>query len=163
MEYYFADGDQQRGPKTLEQLSSIGVKPDTLIWHEGMAEWMPANTLPEFASLLSAPNMAAPIRTPVQPLAYQQVSANTGTPNGMAIASLVLGIVGLATMLCDGFGLIPGILAIVLGVLARKEIRRSNGEGYGMATAGLIMGTITVSLVVLVVIALALIVILSHR
>ncbi|MGQ9536711.1 MAG: DUF4190 domain-containing protein [Actinomycetota bacterium] len=59
--------------------------------------------------------------------------------NGKAIASLVLGIVGL--FFCP---FICSLLAIVLGYSARKEIAASAGleGGEGLATAGLVMGCI---------------------
>jgi hypothetical protein len=169
MEYYFAEGNQQRGPHALEELSSFGLKPEMLVWRDGLPEWVPAGTLPELASLFSsvqqvmavAPTVApAATLVPGQvaiaapPLAYQGVGSNSGNQNGMAIAALVLGIVALVTILCDGFGLIPGILAIIFGVLSRKQIRRTDAQGYGMATAGLVCGSIAVGLVVLIAIGI---------
>lgn len=65
--------------------------------------------------------------------------------NGMAIAALVCGIVG---FLC----LIPGILGIVFGFMAKSQIRQSNGtqRGDGMATAGIVLGCIWVAITVLI-------------
>ena len=56
--------------------------------------------------------------------------------NGLAIASLVLGLVG--WMLCG----IGSVVAIVLGYISRGQIKRSWGRetGSGMATAGIILG-----------------------
>jgi len=63
--------------------------------------------------------------------------------NGMAIAALVCGIAG---FLC----LIPGILGIIFGFVAKGQIRQSNGaqRGDGMATAGIVLGCIWVALTV---------------
>jgi hypothetical protein len=60
--------------------------------------------------------------------------------SGKAIAALVLGISGL--LLC--FVAVPAILAIIFGVLAMKEIKRSAGtvSGRGMAIAGLVLGIV---------------------
>jgi len=155
MEYYFAVGNAQRGPHTLEQLSAIGLKPDTLVWREGLPQWKPAGALPELAPLFASPQAHpdgppadAAVPLPALALAYQSPGSDGGSQNGMAIASMVLGIVALLTMVCEGFGLIPGILAIIFGVLARKQIGRSDSQGWGMATAGLICGSIAVGLVV---------------
>ena len=76
---------------------------------------------------------------PYQPPAPPPVQ----TTSGKAIASLVSGIVGLVTLIL----VIPGILAIVFGHIARGEIRRSQGrlKGDGIALSGLIMGYITVA------------------
>jgi hypothetical protein len=155
MEYYFADGDQQRGPYTLEALRTVGLKPDVLVWHDGLPEWKPASAMPELASLFESsptPTMPTPAASPATPVPlaaavpYQSPAATHSRQNGMAVASLVLGIVGLATLLCYLIGVIPAILAIIFGVIARRDIKRDGGQGYGMATAGLICGSITVGL-----------------
>jgi hypothetical protein len=64
--------------------------------------------------------------------------APTPRTSGKAIAALVLGLVWV-------YG-ITSVLAIVFAVLARREIRDSNGwvTGGGMATAGLVLGIVGV-------------------
>ncbi|MGM7666916.1 DUF4190 domain-containing protein [Microbacterium sp. A93] len=58
----------------------------------------------------------------------------SGAPvNGMAIAAMVLGIVGVVS---GGFLLVPQVLAIVLGHLSLNKDRQSRG----FAIAGLVMG-----------------------
>lgn len=66
----------------------------------------------------------------------------------LAVASLACGIIS--------FFLIPflgGVMAVILGHLARGSIRRSSGtrEGSGVALAGLILGYLNVALILLVV------------
>jgi len=56
--------------------------------------------------------------------------------NGMQIASLVLGIVGIIMCCCNGIGIIPSIIGIVLSVLGGK-----NGK-HGIGTAGLVCSII---------------------
>ena len=73
----------------------------------------------------------------------------TGDPprtNGLAIASLVCSLVG--GFLC-GLGSIVGV---VLGLVARAQIRRSGGSqtGEGLALAGIVIGCIFVLLTVAV-------------
>lgn len=60
--------------------------------------------------------------------------------SGLAIASLVLGILGLVSGCCS-FGL-PSILAVVLGHIALNELKLGTKRGDGLAKAGLIMGYI---------------------
>jgi hypothetical protein len=57
--------------------------------------------------------------------------------DGMAIASLVLGILSITCI-----GLIGTILAVVFGILSRKKIKESGGalKGEGLALAGIILG-----------------------
>jgi len=58
--------------------------------------------------------------------------------SGKATASLILGIVSL----CAGF--LFGIPAVILGVLARRDIKRSEGRlsGDGLAIGGIVTGII---------------------
>lgn len=56
---------------------------------------------------------------------------------GMAIAALILGIVSVALCLYWFIAIPVGIVAIVLGVIARKR-----GVGAGMALAGIITGAV---------------------
>lgn len=74
---------------------------------------------------------------------YQEPQSNGGGSNGMAIASMVCGIVGLVLACCISgwIGLILGIVALVLGILHNKN----NGKS-GMATAGIVCGIIAIAL-----------------
>ena len=70
--------------------------------------------------------------------------------NGLAIASLACGI---AQFVVGPLATIP---AIVLGHVARSQIRRTGEQGAGLALAGLILGWATVILgIVLIVVGLA--------
>lgn len=59
--------------------------------------------------------------------------------NGMAVAAMILGILGLW-----GVPFLMAILALVFGVIARRSIDRSNGRegGRAMATAGIVLGCV---------------------
>ena len=79
---------------------------------------------------------------------------------GFAVAAMVLGIISAVTIIIPGLGLlglICGVIAIILGVVGKNTIERSNGEltGTGMATAGIVLGIITVGLDILLMIACA--------
>lgn len=67
----------------------------------------------------------------------------------MGVASLVIGIAALVIGLFISMpiGIIAGVVAIILGAIARKK-----GQG-GVATAGLVLGIISVALCALVYIA----------
>ena len=79
-------------------------------------------------------------RTPTaNPLTLQPPIGRSGVrTNGMAVASLVLALVGLG---------IGSILAIVLGYQAQREIDASGGmqSGRGLATAGIVIGWISMA------------------
>ena len=62
------------------------------------------------------------------------------------------------------FGPLATIPAIVLGHLARREIRRTGEDGMGLATAGLLLGWTGAALVVLVgLFAVMLIALIAHQ
>ena len=65
--------------------------------------------------------------------------------NGMAIASLVLGISSIP--LC--FLFVPAILAVIFGLVAFNQIKGSGQSGKGMAIAGLILGGVSIGFIVL--------------
>ena len=62
--------------------------------------------------------------------------------NGMAIASMVLGILWLYW--------IGSILALVFGYVAKKQISERGEAGGGMATAGIVLGWVGVGLFLIV-------------
>ena len=76
--------------------------------------------------------------TPVQP---------ANTTNGLAIASLVLGILWI-------FGL-GSILALIFGFIARQQIRTRHQNGNGLSIAGIVLGFVGVGLLILVIIGAA--------
>lgn len=83
----------------------------------------------------------------------QQPYQGMSTDNGKATAALICGILGLVlTVLFWPLGALLDIAAIVLGVMAKKEITRSGGmqRGAGKAKAGLICGIVGLVLLVLI-------------
>jgi len=69
--------------------------------------------------------------------------------NGLAIASLACGISQFM------LGPLPTIPAIVLGHMARHQIKRTGEDGAGLALAGLILGWAAIVLGVLIVVGVA--------
>lgn len=59
MVWYYADGETPQGPVTEEEIRRLAaegaIRPDTLVWHEGLSEWKPGSALldPTFFSVLS--------------------------------------------------------------------------------------------------------------
>lgn len=90
------------------------------------------------------PVVAQPAGATAPPMSGQ-VMANAKT-SGMAIASLVVGIVSLIVNPI----FILSILAIVFGVISMGRINRSGGaiKGKGLATAGLVLGIVAIVLTI---------------
>jgi Domain of unknown function (DUF4190)/Domain of unknown function (DUF1707) len=79
--------------------------------------------------------------SPPPPVRY---GAPTDRTNGLAVASLVCGVVQFFVPLPTS------ILAIVFGHIARGQIRRTGEKGDGLALAGLALGWAQVVLVIIV-------------
>ena len=76
----------------------------------------------------------------------QPVFMQTSGGQGLAIASLVLGICSLTLVCCGGF--LIGIPAVICGVIAIKQANRGEATGKGMAIAGVTTGGISLALFV---------------
>ncbi len=71
--------------------------------------------------------------------------------NGLAVAALVLGIVGLVLFVL----IVPPILALVFGLVSLNQIKDSRGaqEGQGLAVAGIVLGSVGILFFVIYLIA----------
>jgi hypothetical protein len=83
---------------------------------------------------------------PYQPGYYPAINTPT---SGLAVGALVCGILEIFTL---GFAAIP---AVILGHLARTQIRRTGERGDGMAVAGLVLGYLGIGIWLLLIVALA--------
>ena len=75
------------------------------------------------------------------PPGYDYYAPTSARTNGMAIASMVLGILWIYW--------IGSVLALVFGYVAKQQIRQRGEGGEGMATAGIVLGWIGVSFMAL--------------
>jgi len=85
-----------------------------------------------------------PIARAAGPVGPMGPVAPVAKVNGLAVASLACGIAQFA------FGPLATIPAIVLGHMARRQIKRSGEQGAGLALAGLILGWAAVILGILI-------------
>jgi hypothetical protein len=102
-------------------------------FEERLRDALTARTYGQLDPLLAdLPATAAASATPAYPAAAQKT-------NGLAIASLVLAVAGFLFL----WGIGP-LGAVISGVMAKREIRRSNGTqgGGGLATAGIALGAL---------------------
>lgn len=68
----------------------------------------------------------------------------------MAIAALVLGILGVLSFWTIVGGVLFGLLAVILGVIAMVKVNRGTGGGMVMAVIGLILGVLAIIGVIVV-------------
>lgn len=136
MTYHVAKNGEKSGPfdkdEVYRRLVAGELSGTDLGWHAGLAEWEPLSKLlpPPQAQPVFGPSggftpASAPTSSSVQP----------ATTSGMAIASLICGILGLLLWL-------PCIPAVILGHMGLSAIKKSAGAltGRGMAIAGLVTG-----------------------
>ena len=128
MQIYILRDNQQVGPFTeaeiQAQLAAGTITPATMVWWEGMAEW---KALAETSLALATPPVVA--RTiPVPPPATTiPLSGGPQTTSGLAITSLVTGILG---FLCS---IILAPTAIITGHIARSQIKKNPNLKGGTA------------------------------
>jgi len=122
-------------------MSDFAQGPDW--WQASDGMWYPPEQAAPAAPAAPAGPWAAtpPPANPYAATPYGAPAYQARTTNGMAIASLVCGVASLVTC-------ISAIPAVILGHMARKQIRDSGGtqQGEGMALAGLIIGYIFIAL-----------------
>ena len=94
--------------------------------------------------------MPPPGVPPTGPVSYQTPPPGAQASQGMAIGSLVCGI-GSIVLFCIWIVSIPlGIVAIVLGQIAKGKIARGEAGGATLAKTGVILGAIGIALSVLI-------------
>jgi hypothetical protein len=124
---------------------------------------VPAESISELAR--DFPNPPVPRRSPrdepANPYAaspdagaeYRHMMVET-LPTGLAVASMVVGIVGLLlSLVCGCFMVVSGpldLIAVVLGIVALQQINRGEAGGRGMAIAGIICGSVGLALSLLI-------------
>ena len=133
-------------------ISAGSIGPETLVWRDGMKDWLPLSTVPELGGQMSGPYPHHEAPAPVYNGGPEAPSS------GLAIASMVCGIVGYLTCY---FVAILGIPAVICGHMALSQIKNSPVPmgGRGMAIAGLVLGylgiAITLGLIIFFGIAIA--------
>ncbi len=123
---------QPYGPVNAEQIrrwiAENRVNAQTLVQVEGASEWKPLESIPEFASELKAAPPTPPALPPATP----------SKTSGLAVSSLVLGVLGLFT--CG----LTALMGLILGIIAMVKVSNSRGalRGNGIALAGIIVSGI---------------------
>lgn len=91
-------------------------------------------------------------QSPSYGMAPGGAGAGGGQRNGLGIAALVLGIIGLLTSWAV-FGGLFGLLAIILGFVGLGRVRRGEASNRGMSITGIVLGVLSVAIAVLVAVA----------
>lgn len=137
--YYIIINGRQEGPMNPEELLRAGMKSDSPVWREGLADWTMARTIPELAVWLepslkseqSAPvaPVASPVSGPFAPPSTPYPYPAYGTTNLAPRRSRWMTAAIIATVLGSLFsciGLIFGIVAIVQANNANQAYARGD-------------------------------------
>lgn len=133
-QWHYGSSAGQHGPVEENELRALiasgNVGPETLVWRDGMSDWLPLGSVPELRT-----GSVSPYAPPGAPGYYPPVMPTSG----LAIASMICGIVGYLT--CWFVGIL-GIPAVICGHMALNRINTSPYPvgGRGMAISGLILG-----------------------
>ena len=118
----------------------------------------PATPQTQIVGQQSAPSTAVPHTPGLQP----QGVGTAGQTNTLAIISLAAGVGSFFAHIIPGVGgFTVALVAAVTGYMGRNQIKQTGESGWGMATAGMIIGIVHMVLIVLGVIALVMIFILG--
>lgn len=119
---------------------------------EQTTQWLPRE--PPVAGGWIAPDERPPMspgawQPPPPPLTYTRTP---GPSQNLAMASMIVGLSGVLLSWC--FGPVPGIVALVLGLVALSQIKKSPEKytGKGMAIAGIVIGAVNIAFYILLMI-----------
>jgi hypothetical protein len=148
--YKIIGADQKEyGPASADQLrqwlADGRVTGQTQLQAEGSSDWKPLSEFHEFdAALAAKAGTPGPGPSAGPGSAPPALATNRRPSSGLAIASLVMGILSLVS--CTIF---TGIPAIITGHIAHKRSRKAPQEfgGGGLAIAGFVMGYLSLALI----------------
>jgi hypothetical protein len=162
--YYYSDGGERKGPLSLVELGLLpGLTADTLVWYEGLSDWVRADELSELSEVIGSAVSAKSSKSNLLPkeskwgkwvlwvlvLAFIIV---VGRASNSSLAKIFLWI-----CLAIGIGIIRYVISIVLSLLRRsaasehldpqlESIKRGVGCLTAVAVFPIIVGMIVVVL-----------------
>ena len=109
-QFYYTDGKERFGPFSIEELKDKELTPQTLVWKEGLPDWVSANTLSDLNVLFDQPLEA------IIPEEKAQVSGSyPAAPKNWLIESVLVTI-----FCCTPLGIVSIILALLVDTMWRE-------------------------------------------
>lgn len=155
MNWYYAKNGSQQGPLPIEDLKGCIARDEItmtdLAWCEGMSDWKAVGEIPQLKVEVPVQGEMPVAPVPVEvlepspyiaPVAPAPVISGQPPSQGLAIGSMVCGILGLVGCCLWPISAPLAIVAIVLGFVAMGKVKAdpSSFGGKGMAKAGVILG-----------------------
>jgi hypothetical protein len=141
--YYYTDGKERFGPFSIEELKEKPITPQTLVWKEGLPDWVPANTLADLNTIF--PETPEEIVTASN---KQTVHSLSVAPKNWLIESVLVTI-----FCCLPIGIVGIILALLVDTLwkegHKEAAERLSLEAGKWVKYGIIFGVIALVLYML--------------
>jgi hypothetical protein len=118
--------------------SHLAQDPAMREWLTGL-DWSEEREMPSYRKPLPQPAPSG--GSPAPQLVYPQMPPGA-TTNGVAVAALITGLLGLS------------LIAVILGSIALSQLRKFPQRGHGMAVAGAVLGWLGLAALVVFVIAI---------
>ncbi len=144
--YFYSNGQDKEGPLSIEELKIEDIKPDTLIWYEGLDDWTPAIDIEEVKLILelNPPDVSSTddITVEINKNILDKKSSKSTYTVGMKVASQGWIIAGFI------FAFMGGYLGAIIGFNYafgdyKKETKRL---GWVMAIIGILSAGVWKSL-----------------
>jgi len=142
-QYYYTDGKERFGPFSIEQLGERNISENTLVWKEGLPDWVPARNLNELSGLFS---LAASMPPPIE--IQKTYMPPEAPPKNWLIESI------LVTLLCClPLGIVGIVYATKVDTLwttgQREEALRASKEAGKWVKIGAISGFVIIVLYII--------------
>ena len=122
--YFYSDGTNKFGPYTKEELREMNISPHTLIWFQGLTDWLPANNFPELYEVYM-PSTPPPVKSSTSSFNYEDHTTQQ-PPKTWLVESI------LATLFCC----LPfGIVGIVNASKVESRFYAGDIDGANKASA----------------------------
>lgn len=109
--YHYSDGDNQYGPLTIEELKDKKIAKDTMVWYEGLDNWVKASDVDELKELFKS--TPPPINVKTEQKSNPAVTKVKPKKNKTGLT----------------IGLIGGVIAIALIIFFVTNNNQSNNGG----------------------------------
>ena len=137
-QYYYIDGQNQKGPFTIEALSNENINGETLAWKEGMDDWIKIKDIPELEPVLRKipPPAPKPSGATSQAPNFPEQPASAVSTEDQQLASAGNRFLAylIDAVLITVVGLIIPVLGAIVGIvyfLLRDALPFLNGQSIG--------------------------------
>ncbi len=146
MQWFYANESDQQVAFEEENFEALveggSIKKDTLVWNEVLPDWKPClDVRPELFGIVPPSATTNPTNLD-QPPPLPSPTGNAENIDGIAVTSLVFGILSIFLVPLTGF------VAVICGHVSRKKWieRTGSTQGGGVGLAGLILGYIGITM-----------------